>query len=257
MGAENSTPEVDKEEGAADGAPGAAPAASAASYEELSEKEAVDMIIKHTASGEKTAGTMTTVEACCKRIRVLCRDQANCDACDKVNASVAIVSAMDLYQEEPKVQLQALAALVNLCSGEGSEHRQHAVEADCLRRIVNAMKVHLKNSELQDMACIALQNCCYGEDENAVERRQKAAAAGAIETTVQAMRAYPDLPVAQEVGIATLKLMVHKCADNKAMALAQGVPEEQLEPPSSKGKGGFLSFRTGFGTQRRKAKAAS
>lgn len=149
------------------------------------------------------------------------------------------------------MQLQALAALVNLCSGEGNQHRQHAVDDDCLRRVVNAMKVHLKNAELQEMACIAVQNCCYGEDEHAVGRRRKAAEAGAIETTVQAMRSYPDLQPAQEVGIATLRLMVHKCKENKEIALAQGVKPEDLEVPGTK-SGGILSFR-GFGTQRRRS----
>ena len=256
MGNENSTPEAPTSANTSGTPSGNAVTTAPApdltsSIDQFSAVEAVKRLSDILGYGEKTESTTISVEALCKRLRVLCREPEGCNKCGQANASYAIVGAMDLFQENPKVQLQALAALVNLCSGEGNQHRQHAVDDDCLRRVVNAMKVHLKNAEIQEMACIAVQNCCYGDDEHAVDRRRKAAEAGAIEATVQAMRSYPDLQPAQEVGIATLRVMVHRCKENKEIALTQGVKQEDLEVRATK-SGGILSFR-GFGTQRRRS----
>ena len=120
------------------------------------------------------------VEACCKRVRVLCREIDMCRVCDQAGAAAAVVKAMQALPNETRVQLQALAAIVNLCSGENNEHRSKAVASGALPMIVDAMKALIFNPEVQEMGCIALQNCCYGEDEQAIERRRGAAAAGAI-----------------------------------------------------------------------------
>jgi len=151
------------------------------------------------------------------------------------------------------VQLQALAAIVNLCSGEANEHRRNAVEAGAMKALVAAMLALPENAEVQEMACIALQNCCYGEDEHALTRRQKAAQEGAIEAVVKAMQKHIDSPPMQEVGQATLRLIVHKLPDLRTKALSVGAQEEWVKP-ISQSSGGLFSFRRGFGfgTSRRK-----
>ena len=120
------------------------------------------------------------VEACCKRVRVLCRHEDMCKVCDQAGVATVLVKAMQALPNETCVQLQALAALVNLCSGENSDYRSQAVASGVLPMIVAAMKTFTDNPEVQEMGCIALQNCCYGEDKQAVEHRKEAAAAGAI-----------------------------------------------------------------------------
>ena len=107
----------------------------------------------------------STIEECCKRVRVLCRDKIDCDKCARSGAAAAVVDAMGSASASASVQLQGLAAIVNLCSGEGHDHRSRAVEIGVLPCIVKAMDNHTKYPEVQEMGCIALQNCCYGEDE--------------------------------------------------------------------------------------------
>ena len=106
-----------------------------------------------------------TIEACCKRVRVLCREAEMCRECDLHGAATAVCNAMKALPSDMTVQLQGLAAIVNLCSGEANEHRTRAVEAGALAMIVKAMGDLITNPEVQEMGCIALQNCCYGEDE--------------------------------------------------------------------------------------------
>jgi hypothetical protein len=55
------------------------------------------------------------VEVCCRRVRVLCRDAEQCNECDKQGASAAVVGAMKVLPVDTNVQLQGLAAIVNLC----------------------------------------------------------------------------------------------------------------------------------------------
>jgi len=102
------------------------------------------------------------------------------------------------------------------------------------------------------MACIALQNCCYGEDDHSLTRRTTAATEGAIEAVVKAMQKHVDSPPMQEVGQATLRLIVHKLPDLRTKALSVGAQEEWVKP-ISQGGGGMFSFRRsfGFGTSRR------
>jgi len=190
------------------------------------------------------------VEACCKRVRVLCREIDMCRVCDQAGAAAAVVKAMQALPNETRVQLQALAAIVNLCSGENNEHRSKAVASGALPMIVDAMKALIFNPEVQEMGCIALQNCCYGEDEQAIERRRGAAAAGAISAVVDAMKQHESIPAAQEVGVATLRLIVHKVPELRQTAVNAGANPDWVKPISKEG-GGILSFRKGFGTSRR------
>ena len=51
-----------------------------------------------------------SIELCCKRLRVLCREADNCKRCDEAGTAKAVVSAMTALSLKPSVQLQALAA---------------------------------------------------------------------------------------------------------------------------------------------------
>jgi len=191
-----------------------------------------------------------TIEACCKRVRVLCREVEQCKECDAHGAALAVVSAMRALPAEMTVQLQGLAAIVNLCSGEANDHRAKAVDAGALEVIVAAMTTLCTNAEVQEMGCIALQNCCYGEDSEAPQRRKRAAEDGAIKAVLAAMNSHQAIPAAQEVGIATLKLIVHKVPELRKQAVAEGA-----KFLGTKESGGVLSFRLaslgGLGTKRR------
>jgi len=195
------------------------------------------------------------IEGCCRRLRVLCRDPENCKSCDAAGTAAAVVQAMQTLPQEANVQLQALAAVVNLCSGEANEHRKNAVEAGAMMAIIAAMNNLRPNAEVQEMACIALQNCCYGEDDNAVKRRRTAGEHGALEAVITAMKTHSDSAPMQEVGCATLRLVVHRVGDLRQKAIALGAEESWVKPISQ--GGGILSFRKGFGfstTRRKNAK---
>lgn len=194
------------------------------------------------------------VEVCCRRVRVLCRDAEQCNECDKQEASAAVVGAMKALPVDMNVQLQGLAAIVNLCSGEANDHRNTSVSSGALEAVVNAMIMMVSNAEVQEMGCIALQNCCYGEDDMSIYRRQKAADAGALKAVIDAMNAHHAIPAAQEVGAATLRLILHKVPTLREEAIKLGAKPEWVKP-FVKETTGITSFRrfttTGIGTGRR------
>ena len=199
----------------------------------------------------------TVVEVCCRRVRVLCRDAEQCNECDKQGASAAVVGAMKAIPSDMSVQLQGLAAIVNLCSGEANDHRNTSVSSGALEVVVNAMVMMVSNAEVQEMGCIALQNCCYGEDDQAVNRRQSAAKAGALKAVIDAMNAHHAIPAAQEVGAATLRLILHKVPTLREEAIKLGAKPEWVKPfVKETGKEtGMTSMRrmvaTSIGTSRR------
>ena len=88
--------------------------------------------------------------------------------------------------------------------------------------------------------------------DSAITRRETAAAMGAIEAVVKAMKQHETSGPMQEVGAATLRLIVHKVPELREKALGLGAKDEWVKPISQ--GGGFLSFRKGFGfgTSRRK-----
>ena len=101
-----------------------------------------------TSAGGTPAQNTAVIETCCKRLRVLCREPENCKKCDEAGTASAVVASMKALPSVPSVQLQALAALVNLCSGEANEHRKNAVEAGSMTAIVEAMTALPKNAEV-------------------------------------------------------------------------------------------------------------
>ena len=105
------------------------------------------------------------------------------------------------------------------------------------------------------MACIALQNCCYGEDAHAVVRRKTAAEKGAIAAVIDAMKTHEASAPMQEVGAATLRLLVHRVDELRKQAIDAGAAPEWVKPINQ--GGGILSFRKlGFGTSRRRNKGS-
>ena len=196
------------------------------------------------------------IEGCCKRLRVLCRDADNCKKCDEAGTARAVVGAMGAIPDDQAVQLQALAALVNLCSGENNDHRKNAVDNGVMKAITGAMKKLPESAEVQEMACIALQNCCYGEDPHAITRREAAGAEGALEAVIDAIRNHSQSSTIQEVGMATLRLMVHRVTNLREEAVKLGAQPEWVKP--IKEGGGVMSFRKGFGfgTSRKAKKPA-
>ena len=204
-----------------------------------------------TAAVETTPDINTAlVEACCKRLRVLCRDADNCKKCDEAGTARAVIGAMGALPDIQTVQLQALAALVNLCSGENNDHRKNAVDSGAMKAITTAMVKLPESAEVQEMACIALQNCCYGEDPHAITRRESAAAEGGLKAVLDAIVKHSDSVAIQEVGVATLRLMVHRVTTLRDEAIKLGAQPDWVKPIRE--GGGILSFRKfGFGTSRK------
>ena len=205
----------------------------------------------------------TVMEFCCRRVRVLSRDAEKCHECDKQRASAAVVGAMKALPVDTNVQLQGLAALVNLCSEE-NDHRNTSVSSGALVAISNAMIMMVSNVEVQEMGCIALQNCCDGEDDMAIHRRQSAAKAGALKAVIDAMNAHHAIPAAQEVGVTTLRLIIDKVPGLREEAIKLGAKPEWLDPLVKEMTGmasSMTSFRrmaaTGIGTARRMFKPTS
>ena len=172
----------------------------------------------------------TTVETCCMRVRVLCRETAQLNECQKLGASAAVVEAMKVLPFHVNVQLQGLAAIVNLYSRDENEHRNMSVSSGALVAVVNAMIRMGRNAEVQEMGCIALQNCCYGEDEAAIHRRQSAANAGALKAVADAMHAHHAIPAAQELGENTLRHLLHNVPELREYAIICGAKPKWLEP---------------------------
>ena len=109
--------------------------------------------------------------AACKQLRVLCRQDEACQACDRQGAAAVIYKTMMNHPNVPAVQQQACAALINLCAGESFDRRDHAAESGALTAIVKAMETHIDYPGIQEMAFVAIQNICFGQDPNGQSRK--------------------------------------------------------------------------------------
>ena len=191
--------------------------------------------------------------ACCNRVRVLCRDYASRQECEKFGAARVLVAAAKAQPKDKSVVLQSLAAIVNLCSGDSHGPRIGAVDAGAIATAAAAVADLGEHIEVGEMACLTVQNLCFGDDAAAIDRRKKAAAAGAIEAILTVMKAYPEI---RETCVASLRLCVDRVNDSRAKAIQLGAPPDSVKP-ITKEPGGLLSFRGGLGTFRRKAKSDS
>ena len=81
-------------------------------------QQAVDVLLDAISIAPETEAT--TIEGCCWRLRVLCREAdgpgvtVGANQCDEAKAAQAVVAAMGALPSVRPVQLQALAVLVNL-----------------------------------------------------------------------------------------------------------------------------------------------
>lgn len=263
MGAEQST------EGGAAAAEGSAPSSipdvsdgaspsSAAgpqlpSIAEIEDMSATDVLKTFgVVTANPTSADSSIATACCKRLRVLCRESAGRKECEQLNAARVMVDAIDAITPlDATLALQSLAALVNICAERDVDSlRDAAVNAGALRVAVRAINEHHKeNMQVTEMACLLVRNLCCGKDENVLQRRKQAAAVGVIEATVAAMLKYEESPIAPNI-IVALRLVVDRLPDQRQRATALGAKADWVKPVTKEGGGSFLSFRSGFGTNR-------
>ena len=205
------------------------------------------------AGNVKDSGVAT---ACCKRLRVLCRETVGRQQCEQLDAARIMIGTIDaLSPLDATLALQSLAALVNICAERDVDSlRDSAVNAGALRVAVRAIDEHHKeNMQVAEMACLLVRNLCCGKDDNVLERRKQAAEAGVIESTVAAMGKYEDSPIAPNI-IVALRLVVDRLPDQRTRATKCGAKADWVKPVTKEGGDSFLSFRGGFGTNRRAAK---
>ena len=191
-------------------------------------------------------GNVELAAACCRRVRVLCREYELRKACDQLGAARILIAAHDAMPTDQQLVLQALAALVNLCSGESNTTRTTAVEAGAIRAAASAITSLGSVIEIGEMACLVVQNLCYGDDPEALNRRRHAADDGAIEAVVSVLNQHPEI---NDTCCSSLRLCVDRMPDLRQRAVNLGAPEEAVKP-ITKESGGLLSFRTGWGTSR-------
>ena len=191
-------------------------------------------------------GNVELAAACCRRVRVLCREYELRKACDQLGAARILIAAHDAMPTDQQLVLQALAALVNLCSGESNPTRTTAVEAGAIRAAASAIASLGSVIEIGEMACLVVQNLCYGDDPEALSRRRHAADDGAIEAVVSVLNQHPEI---HDTCCSSLRLCVDRMPDLRQRAVNLGAPEEAVKP-ITKESGGLLSFRTGWGTSR-------
>ena len=86
--------------------------------------------------------------ACCKRLRVLCRESVGRQQCEQLDAARVMIDAIDaLTPLDATLALQSLAALVNICAErEVDSLRDSAVNAGALRVAVRAINDHHKDN---------------------------------------------------------------------------------------------------------------
>lgn len=209
----------------------AAPAADEVTPESVS-KMSPDGVVQVMQNADQL-GDPKLMEACCKQLRVLCRQDEMCKRCDEMGTAASVVKAMSVHQQTPGVQQQACAALINLCAGESFARRDHAAEAGALRSIITAMQLHLELAGIQEMAFVALQNICFGSDPNGDARKKKACEDGALVAIVSALKRHSEQSSVIEQGAATLRLLTHKNKLLKAQAMEAGAKTEWLKSTGS------------------------
>jgi len=194
--------------------------------------------------------------ACCMRVRVLCRDHPQREACERLGASRIIIAALTAMPDDPNLCLQGLAGLVNLCSGDSHGPRDTAVENGAIKAASEAVKRWNDTVEIAEMACLVIQNLCYGEDDKALKRRATADEHGAIEAVLAVIKKHETKEI-MDTCVAAMRLTVDRMPKLREKAKSLGATDDWVKPITKEGGGSLLSFRGGFGTSRRKAKAAA
>uniref|UniRef100_A0A7S2I7A0 Armadillo repeat-containing domain-containing protein n=1 Tax=Haptolina brevifila TaxID=156173 RepID=A0A7S2I7A0_9EUKA len=234
-----------------------APKAASLTAAEIGELNAADTTnalneLTNWASTSTDADVSTLLEQVCTRVRVLCRDEAECNKCSEAGAAVAVVGAMSAAAQDTAVQLAGLSALVNLCSGATDNTRRAlSVDAGAVPAIVTAMTTHATVKDVQHMGCMAIQNICFGEDPPALARRKLSVDSGGVQAVLAAMNSFESLRGAKEVGVITLQLMTYRMPELRQLAIEAGAKAEWLKDSgSTSGSSRRWLFGT-FGTSRK------
>ena len=215
------------------------PTAAMMAPEALSSMQPAEVI--DVMKNEAYAADAELMGAACKQLRVLCRQDENCQMCDSLGAAALIHAAMTTHLPVPAVQQQACAALINLCAGDNFDRRDNAAKSGALTSVVAAMEKHLDYPGIQEMAFVAIQNICFGKDANGAERKEKAVEVGALTAIVNAIKKYEDTSSVIDQGAATLRLLTGNSQLLKAKAMEVGAKGAWL-----KSSGGISARMGGF-----------
>jgi len=189
---------------------------------------------------------LSLMEACCKQVRVLCREEGQRQRCEALDAATSIANAMRAHPRAAGLQQQGCAALINLTAGGGGagEHaRERAALGGGLQAVVAAMETHMELQGIQEMAFVAIMNVVGMGDEASESRKEAAAEAGAIEATVTALTRHSGSQSLVEQGIAALQLLTKSSKPRKALATVAGARPEWLRGGGS-GSSRGSTFRT-------------
>lgn len=131
-------------------APPASTELLAADIQTFAAEEVVERLRALTRDGNSSdPATQKLVEACCERVRILCREPDQ--IWRFVKAADVLVGAVHMFLEDRSVQLQALAAIANLCSEEPIEPRSSIVKAGALPSIIASIRARIGDTEVVEM----------------------------------------------------------------------------------------------------------
>lgn len=130
------------------------------------------------------------------------------------------------------------------------------MENGAIEQACAAVKNFVETVEIAEMACLVIQNLCYGEDPQAIKRRERADKDGAIEAVLAVIKVHESREI-MDTCVAALRLAVDRMSHLREKAKGLGAHDDWVKPITKEGGGSLLSFRGGFGTSRRKAKAAA
>ena len=144
------------------------------------------------------------------RIKILALryDHASADALQWAYAEMAeMVTLSTLEGDDKNAEVFSASS-----SAPCDRYRQHAVEAGAVEAVAAVLRAYSQMESVQILGGVVLSHICAGtKDSRAqrVPRKQRAVEAGAVETLVAALRAYPQV---QTVQIASCWALTHICA---------------------------------------------
>ena len=142
------------------------------------------------------------------KMLILRYDHASADALQWAYAEMAeMVTLSTLEGDDKNAEVFSASS-----SAPCDRYRQHAVEAGAVEAVAAVLRVYSQMESVQILGGVVLSHICAGtKDSRAqrVPRKQRAVEAGAVETLVAALRAYPQV---QTVQIASCWALTHICA---------------------------------------------
>lgn len=170
--------------------------------------------------------------------RGLARKQLAADA----GALAAVLVAMRSHLGSSIVQENGSATVGNIAShvdDPGLARKSAAIEEGALEAVVSGMRAHPTVATVQSFGSFCLANLtrargeveatALGADRGGTERKEKAAAVGAIEEVVKAMAAHADDASVQELGARALANITHRSEPLRKKAVESGARTEWLD----------------------------